>query len=105
LVIFILAFRQRKSSGFENHPRENGGRPIPDIKNFTAEVAEHAEVEMAKCLRPGCRGKSGPLTHPSRKVSTAPRGFQRTISALSASSSFILWSSSPEDRKAKGSPY
>jgi hypothetical protein len=53
------------------------------IKNLTAEVAEHAEVKMAKTSGPGCRGKSGPLFHPSRKVKTA-KGFQGTISALSA---------------------
>ena len=28
-------------------------------KNLTAEVAEHAEVEMAKSSGPGCRGKKG----------------------------------------------
>jgi hypothetical protein len=45
-------------------------------KNLTAEVAEHAEVEMAKCLRSACRGKSDPLSDPSRKVKTA-KGLSR----------------------------
>jgi len=45
-------------------------------KNLTAEVAEHAEVEMAKCPKLGCRGKSGPLSHPSRKVKTV-KGLSR----------------------------
>jgi hypothetical protein len=36
------------------------------------------------------------------KVNTAPRDFQGTISALSASSSFIALSSIPEDEKERG---
>jgi len=81
-----------------------GGKPIQDIKNFTPEVAEHAEVEMAKCLSPGCRVKwrSSP---PLPEGQYGPGGFQITISKLSASSSFILWSSSPEDREAKRGPF
>ena len=59
---------------------------------------------MAKSSGPGCRGKSGPLSYPSRKVKT-PEGFQGTLSALSAFSSFILLSRSPEDRKAKRGSY
>jgi hypothetical protein len=31
---------------------------------------------MAKCSAPGCRGKSGPLFRPSRKVKTA-KGLSR----------------------------
>jgi hypothetical protein len=31
---------------------------------------------MAKCSAPGCRGKSAPLSHPSRKVKTA-KGLSR----------------------------
>jgi hypothetical protein len=31
---------------------------------------------MAKCPAPGCRGKSGPLSHPSRKVKMA-KGLSR----------------------------
>jgi len=31
---------------------------------------------MAKCSAPGCRGKSGPLSHPSRKVKSA-KGLSR----------------------------
>jgi hypothetical protein len=45
-------------------------------KNLTAEVAEHAEVETAKSSMPGCRGKSGAFSHPSRKVKTA-KGLSR----------------------------
>jgi hypothetical protein len=48
----------------------------PNKKNLTAEVAEHAEVETAKSSGPGCRGKSGALSHPSRKVKTA-KGLSR----------------------------
>jgi hypothetical protein len=56
-------------------------RPEPNIplinkKNLTAEVAEHAEVETAKSSGPGCRGKSGAFSHPSRKVKTA-KGLSR----------------------------
>jgi hypothetical protein len=39
-------------------------------KNLIAEVAEHAEVEMAKSSGPGCRGKNGVFSHPSQKVKT-----------------------------------
>jgi hypothetical protein len=49
---------------------------------------------MVKCSGLGCRGKSGPISQSMR-----PRGFPETISALSASSPFILRSSIPEDRK------
>jgi len=45
-------------------------------KNLTAEVAENAEVEMAKCSGTGCKGKRGPLFHPSRKINTV--GFIRS---------------------------
>jgi hypothetical protein len=50
---------------------------MPDLlfsrikKNLTAEVAEHAEVEIAKCSGPECRGKSSPLFPPSWKMNTA----------------------------------
>ena len=37
-------------------------------KNLTAEVAEYAEVEMAKSSGPGCRGENGVFSHPSQKV-------------------------------------
>jgi hypothetical protein len=37
-------------------------------KNLTAEVTEHAEIKMAKSLRPGCRRKSGPISNARRKV-------------------------------------
>jgi len=47
-----------------------------DKKNLTAEVAEHAEVEMAKSSEPGCRGKNGVFSHPSQKVKTA-KGLSR----------------------------
>jgi len=50
-------------------------------KNLTAEVAEHAEVEMAKCSGSGCRGKSSPLSHPSRKINTA-HGLSRNALCL-----------------------
>jgi hypothetical protein len=33
---------------------------------------------MAKCLAPGYRGQSGPLSHPSRKVKTA-KGLSRKV--------------------------
>jgi hypothetical protein len=46
------------------------------IKNLTAEVAEHAEVEMANSSGPGCRGKSDALSPPSRKVKKA-KGLSR----------------------------
>jgi len=74
-------------------------------KNLTAEFAEHAEAEMAKSLKPGCRAKSDVLSLSFRKVKKAPGGFPGTISALTASSPFILWSSFPEGRKAKRNPY
>ena len=51
-------------------------------KNLTAEAAEYAEVEMAKCLAPGCRSKSGPLCHPSRKVKTAEEFSRNDLCAL-----------------------
>jgi len=55
---------------------------------------------MAKCS--GQDGGGKPALFPNLpKISIHPRGFQGTISALSASSSFILWSSIPEDEKAK----
>jgi len=37
-------------------------------KKLTAEIAEYAEAEMAKGAALGCRGKSGSLSHPSRKA-------------------------------------
>jgi hypothetical protein len=40
-------------------------------KNLTAEVAEHAEDEMAKYSGPGCNEKSSPLFNPSRRINTA----------------------------------
>jgi hypothetical protein len=79
--------------------------PSTPIEYSTAEIAEHAEVEMAKYPRPGCRGKSGPLSHFSRKLNKASRDFPGTISALSAPSSFILLSSILQDRMGKRDPY
>jgi hypothetical protein len=40
-------------------------------KNLTAEVAENAEVEMAKCPGTGGKGKRGSFFLPSRKINTA----------------------------------
>jgi len=37
---------------------------------------------MAKCSAPGCRGKSGPLSHPSRKVKTAKGLSRKDLCAL-----------------------
>jgi len=47
------------------------GPGLEKIKNLTAEVAENAEAERAKCSAPGCRAKSGLFPHPSRKVKPA----------------------------------
>jgi hypothetical protein len=47
-----------------------------DKKNLTAEVAEHAEVKMAKSSGSGCNGQKGPLLHPSRRLNTA-KGLSR----------------------------
>jgi len=44
---------------------------MPPKKNITAEAAEHAEVEMAKCSAQGGKGKRGPFPLLSRKVNTA----------------------------------
>jgi hypothetical protein len=56
-------------------------------KNLTAEVAENAEVEMAKCPGTGCKEKRGPIFHPSRKINTA-NGFykERSLPSLRLSS-------------------
>jgi len=51
-------------------------------KNLTAEAAEPAEVEMAKSSSPGCKGKSGALSCPSRKVKTAKRPSRNDLCAL-----------------------
>jgi hypothetical protein len=40
-------------------------------KESTAEIAEHAEIKMAKSSRPGYRGRSGFLFYPARKAKTA----------------------------------
>ena len=37
---------------------------------------------MAKCSAPGCRAKSGPLSHPSRKVKTAKELSRDDLCAL-----------------------
>jgi hypothetical protein len=37
---------------------------------------------MAKCLRPGCRRKSGALSHPYRKVNTAKGLSRKALCAL-----------------------
>jgi len=78
--------RSPAPTGFFSHPWRrppaplNGG--LKNIRNLTAEVAEHAEGEMAKCLAPGCSGKSGPFPHPSRKVKTAKGHSRNDLCAL-----------------------
>ena len=59
-------------------PRKSCGFPCfaIELKNLTAEVAENAEAERAKCSALGCREKSGLLSNPSRKINTA-RGLSR----------------------------
>ena len=52
------------------------------LKNLTAEVAEHAEVEMAKSPALGCRGKSGPFLLSSRKINTEKRLSGNDLCAL-----------------------
>ena len=93
--------RSPAPTGFFSHPWRrppaplNGG--LKNIRNLTAEVAEHAEIEMANAQTQDARGKAALFSAlPGR--STQPRGFQGTISALSASSSFILLSSIAEEK-------
>jgi hypothetical protein len=69
---------------------------LSNKKNLTAEVAENAEVEIAKCPDTGCKGKEALFsTLPGRSI--RPMDFKGAISALSASSSLTLLSSIPED--------
>jgi hypothetical protein len=56
----------------------------------------HRDKNGKRLKAQGAREQAAPFpTFPGR--STLPRGFQKTISAISASSSFILVSSSVED--------
>jgi hypothetical protein len=61
------------------------------IQNLTAEIAEHAEVTMAKAQGSGGKERNGPISNASPKAQKPPRGFQERISALSASSSVIFY--------------
>jgi hypothetical protein len=65
------------------------------MKNLTAEAAENAEINVDKDLSPGMRGKNGSMCDRSQKPIT-PRGSNQKTSALSASSSSVLWPSFEE---------
>jgi hypothetical protein len=65
-------------------------------KNLTAEVAEHAEIKATKGSRTRGKGKTAPFQSLPENLKL-PRGVHRRDSALSASSSVILLSSSAED--------
>ena len=52
------------------------------MKNLTTEVAEHAEVKMAKGQGPGCMGNSGPISNASLKAKTAKGFSENDLCAL-----------------------
>jgi hypothetical protein len=60
-------------------------------RDLTPEIAEHAEVTMAKAQGPGGMGRNGPISNASGDAKKPPRGFQERISALSAFSSVIFY--------------
>jgi hypothetical protein len=69
-------------------------------KNFTAEIAEHAEIKMTKSSGPGCRGKKRHhfLRFPGGHGHEDARGM---IFAFSACSSFTLLASSVKNPQKK----
>jgi hypothetical protein len=74
---------------------------MPKIKNLTTEVAEDAEGKKDQMFRAGIQGEKRLSLSPLPGRSIPPMVFPGTTSALSVSSSFPLFSSSREDRKAK----
>jgi hypothetical protein len=75
----LLPLKKGGREGFLGRPFQNTKllqlmqlfRMAGSKKNLTAEVAENAEVEMAKCPGTGGKGKRGSFFHPSRKINTA----------------------------------
>jgi hypothetical protein len=74
-----------------------GKTGVEEIKKLNRRDRRARRGRIGKMLKARMQG--------GKKVNTAPKGVHGTISALSASSSFILLSSIPEDRKGKRSSY